>query len=454
MKIIGSYIGVVIILFWCIQPQYFQVDYQKSSVSLYPVYASSNESDSFAWIKLDNLIVGEDGSSKISYSVKANDTVASIAQQFGTTVQSIKDGNGLWNEWLKIEQVIYITFDNGVMVNVKEAMTLQQFVTSNNLDLADTMSLNYFTSADLLLDQDQEIFVNLTQKEAEKRGLIEKQPYESPFEKLKEAQILEQEEDSEAAPEEDFGPVQQQVISPQETASQIAAQFKKEVPLEQIEDPTQEEQVSNAPLQCGSDSCLSDTTCVPKPQFAYCTKNDPKHLWKCKQGFQQQGNDCIAVKGVQPVKQVTAKATIEVKKVVKPSSEKKKIITSKTIAVGYFNPRSDGVPPDGRGPGQCTSFAHRYWWKHYGIKSMGFRGNGWQWAARAKNAWWVVNKTPSIWAIGVSNESSVGHVFVVIGIDGDKVLIQEMNYAGRYIVTKRWKSVSSVKAFIHPTKVK
>jgi surface antigen len=64
----------------------------------------------------------------------------------------------------------------------------------------------------------------------------------------------------------------------------------------------------------------------------------------------------------------------------------------------------------------------------------------------------LVNKNPAVGAFGISNESPVGHVFVVIGIDGDKVLIQEMNYAGRYIVTKRWKSISSIRAFIHPIK--
>jgi hypothetical protein len=68
---------------------------------------------------------------------------------------------------------------------MKENMSVKSFVEKYNLDLQDTMSLNYFETAEMLLEQDQEVFVNLTQKEAEKRGLIEKEPYESPFERLR-----------------------------------------------------------------------------------------------------------------------------------------------------------------------------------------------------------------------------------------------------------------------------
>jgi surface antigen/LysM repeat protein len=460
VKIVSSYIGVVILLFWCIQPQYFQVDYQKHrSVGAYPVYASFSDKEDFWSIKLDNLIVGEDGSSKISYTVKAGDTIQSIAQQFGTTVQSISDSNGVDNRSLQAGKVLYISYDNGVMINLKETSSVKAFVEKYNLDLQDTMSLNYFETPDLLLEQDQEVFVNLTQKEAEKRGLIEKEPYQSPFEKLRAEQeeLLLQQQEEDVREEEPVWPIQQQVISPEETAQQIADQFK--VTREEAGiavDTTSPEEDAKKPLppqpvinesqkSCDVNMCLFDGQCYYKPQQAYCIKDDPKRMWKCKQWYIQQGNTCVTVKEKTKIPVEKKKTTLEQKKKPKP-------VSTKAEKLWYFNPRTDGAPSDGRGPGQCTSFAHWYWRKYYGIKSLQFRGNAGKRLTSAARAWWLVNKTPSIGAFGISNESPVGHVFVVIGIDGDKVLIQEMNYAGRYIVTKRWKSVSSIRWFIHPVK--
>jgi hypothetical protein len=67
--------------------------------------------------------------------------------------------------------------------------------------------------------------------------------------------------------------------------------------------------------------CLFDGNCYYKPQQAYCIKDDPKRMWKCKQGYIQQGNSCVATRE-------KAATTGEKKKVANQDQQKKKKIVS------------------------------------------------------------------------------------------------------------------------------
>lgn len=461
IQYIWNYFLVACILLGCVQPQYFKVDYQRNNFNLSPVYASLQQDKVYAGIRLDNLLVWEDGTTKVKYIIKEGDTIQSIAKQFGTTKQSILDTNGIKDATsIKAGQSIVISYDNGVIITVKDNIPLTEFAKTYNLNIQDLISMNYFENDLVTLEKDQEIFVNLNQEEAETKGLIEKKPYESPFERFRQ----EEEEQKKLDAENNAGDTSleawetiQEVISAEETAEQIAEANTKDIPDEKLieeqrkkeAEALEEEKKAEAIPQVGCDTnmCRFDDRCVKRPENAYCTKNDPKNAWKCKQGYYEENKQCVKAKPI-------AKKT-EAKKEVKPE-EKKKVVkkSSKAVSQWYFNPRADGAPSDWWGPGQCTSFAHRYWWKYYGIKSLWFRGNAkvrWRSAARA---WWRVNKTPAIWSFGVTTYWwwGYGHVFVIIAIDGWSVQIQEMNYAGRYIVTKRWITTSSVSSFIHPIK--
>ncbi len=55
---------------------------------------------------------------------------------------------------------------------------------------------------------------------------------------------------------------------------------------------------------------------------------------------------------------------------------------------------------------------------------------------------------PALAAIAWTPAGYFGHVAVVEAIEGDRVLVSEMNYLGPYIVNKRWASASSFK-YIH-----
>jgi surface antigen/LysM repeat protein len=451
-----SYIILTIFLVACLQPQYFTIDYQPTSTRFAWVYANFfSDEPKIPAIVLENMIVGDDGSSSLLYAIKAGDTLDSIARSYGITIETLrKNNNYLTNEDLKAGQKLSISFDAWVMVLTKQAMTVNEFVKTYNLSLNDIMSLNYFESADEMLVQEQELFVNLTPKEAESRWLIDKAPYQSPFAWWEEdvwASIDPTEEETYVDPyaDVDINAVQQVVISAQDSALQIAKQNQKILTAEYID---------HSPI-CGPGMCLFNDECFFRPENAYCIKNDMQHMRKCKEWFTQQWDSCIKpAVATRPNGQAAAwsSARTNTRSSGRASSNAK--VDAKLISSGYFNPRADGAPNDGWAWWHCTHFAHWYWWKHYGINSMGFRGNAKLRWTNAKKAWRKVNNTPAIWAIWVGADvgtwSGYGHVFVVVGIDGDKIRIREMNYSGRYIVTERWVSTSTVFSFIHPEKVK
>lgn len=117
------------------------------------------------------------------------------------------------------------------------------------------------------------------------------------------------------------------------------------------------------------------------------------------------------------------------------------------ISRWYYNPKVS----NGFAVGYCTWYA--------AIKSPGifkytsdttqarvFGGNARSWYANAKAAWYRVGQTPRVGAIIVYSalRSSAGHVGIVREYYPDqwKMVIEDMNYAGRYIVTKRWENVN------------
>ncbi len=88
-----------------------------------------------------------------------------------------------------------------------------------------------------------------------------------------------------------------------------------------------------------------------------------------------------------------------------------------------------------------------------------FGGNGNQWYANAKNAWFPVWSTPRVGAIVSysrwgTNYWYAGHVAKVISYDPStgNFVVEEMNYAGKFIVTRRQDNISNwnIIWFIYP----
>ncbi len=65
-------------------------------------------------------------------------------------------------------------------------------------------------------------------------------------------------------------------------------------------------------------------------------------------------------------------------------------------------------------------------------------GNARTWYAHARAAGWSTGTTPAIAAVAWSGGGWLGHVAVVEAIEGNQVLISEMNYLGAYKIDKRW----------------
>ena len=90
-----------------------------------------------------------------------------------------------------------------------------------------------------------------------------------------------------------------------------------------------------------------------------------------------------------------------------------------------------------------------------------FGGNANQWYDNARNAWFSVGKTPAVGSIvvyynGWARYFSAWHVAKVIGYNsGDRTItVEEMNYAGKFVVTRRIDSIdnANIKWYIYMPK--
>lgn len=83
-----------------------------------------------------------------------------------------------------------------------------------------------------------------------------------------------------------------------------------------------------------------------------------------------------------------------------------------------------------------------------GTQSRPFGWDASAWYANAKAAWYTVSKTPRSNSIVVYSKlrSSAGHVWIVkqypYNWDSSKMLVEDMNYAGKFVVTQRIENVN------------
>jgi surface antigen len=77
-----------------------------------------------------------------------------------------------------------------------------------------------------------------------------------------------------------------------------------------------------------------------------------------------------------------------------------------------------------------------------------FGGDAVKWYSNAKAAWYTVSKTPRANSIVVYSRlrSSAGHVWIVrqypYNGDSSKMLVEDMNYAWKFVVTQRIETVN------------
>ncbi len=109
------------------------------------------------------------------------------------------------------------------------------------------------------------------------------------------------------------------------------------------------------------------------------------------------------------------------------------------IATGFYDSRYAYPNPNPGVPGWCTWYA--WYWRATSPLSLGVLGH----EGRNANTWHRnyayrgVGRTPRVGAVFQSpyGGGGFGHVGVVVGMNGDgSIVVQEMNYAGRYVVTQ------------------
>ena len=109
------------------------------------------------------------------------------------------------------------------------------------------------------------------------------------------------------------------------------------------------------------------------------------------------------------------------------------------VATGFYDANYPYPNPNPGVPGWCTWYA--WWWRATNPLSLGALGH----EGRNANTWQYnyayrgVGRTPAIGAVFQSpyGGGGYGHVGVVVGINADgSIVVREMNYAGRYVVTE------------------
>ncbi len=130
---------------------------------------------------------------------------------------------------------------------------------------------------------------------------------------------------------------------------------------------------------------------------------------------------------------------------------------SRIIKQWYHNPKVS----NGFAVGYCTWYAAMqapsiFKYTSDSKQERAFGGNAKNWYANAKAAGYSVGQTPRVGAIIVYSQlrSSAGHVGIVRAYypDSGEMIVEDMNYAGKFIVTQRWESASrqGIVGYIYP----
>lgn len=495
------------------QPHRFAIDTEQHNSDIvraeYEELLNQANTQSDASIQFETLIVGENWEATITYLVAAWDSLWSIAKSFWTTTQEIVDNNNIENpNALRPWQKLVITYSDWVFVNVTKAMSIAEFSDYYELDKSEFLSMNYFEDETLTLEEWRQVVVPLNQIEAEKKWLVEKEAFvklDLPDTKVPVEPIIDEPtpveqliavadawDETTPTPVEEH--IQQIVISAEETEAhlqslkeqeeqaRIAAEEAKiaaeeaRIAAEQARIQAEKEKTEAAqraaaeakrkaeaakaaaeqeairaeqrkqearaaaeaaPVTCGANQCTHKNKCWNRPDNWYCAETDPKNAWLCNEGFIEYRGACVKESEV-PVQTPR--------------------VPTWTTAQWYFNPHKVDPNVYWRWPWHCTAMAAYMWSQNYGIRIRDYwTGDARKWLDGARNAWFVVNMTPEVWALMVTwnwygRRWSYGHVMYVESVDWANwvVTVVDMNYKWTYIATRRTQAISDARWFIHP----
>lgn len=271
-------------------------------------------------LSFDGVVVSNEGQTSITYKVVAGDTLSTIAQDFGTTVQALSEKNGLDpNSTLRKGQDLIISFTENFVYQVEKESTLQEFADKYSLSIEDLMSLNYLTPPTVKIIEGQELILPLTRNEAKAKDLVGAEEFiPLSIEEEIEEEALAEEENSEAELPKDrskwVDTINQQIITAEDTENHLksieeqqakayaerqeadkraaekeeqkaktAEEAKKkaeELAKIKAQAPTTKPKANNT---CSSDKCMFNSKCYAKPVNAVCAPEDKNNAWVCKE---------------------------------------------------------------------------------------------------------------------------------------------------------------------------
>lgn len=94
-------------------------------------------------------------------------------------------------------------------------------------------------------------------------------------------------------------------------------------------------------------------------------------------------------------------------------------------------------------PGNDYDWGNCTWYVASVVKVPAGLGNAADWAANAKAMGFTVSSTPDVGSVAQTSAGYYGHVAVVVRVEGDQVVIREMNSLGLGIVDERSVPVST-----------
>lgn len=110
----------------------------------------------------------------LTYIVRANDTIESIATDLNTTVDNIKKVNNLKSSELHAGQKLTISQLPGIIVTMQEDISLGDFIKTYDLSEADIKALNNISDSRKIIHKGWELFIPITEQDAQDKGLIDK----------------------------------------------------------------------------------------------------------------------------------------------------------------------------------------------------------------------------------------------------------------------------------------
>jgi surface antigen len=136
----------------------------KSDISVFANGSLGIKEVDDAYISLDGAILDSntDFGARFAYIVKPWDTLDTIAREFGITVKSLTDNNGLSSNIIKPWQELIISSVDWFVYDIKETTTIRDFALKYKLDLQDLKELNALQNDHDILQVNDEVFVPLT----------------------------------------------------------------------------------------------------------------------------------------------------------------------------------------------------------------------------------------------------------------------------------------------------